>query len=535
MKKCNFLYIHIILKFLGYEHNKEKCRSVYIRITKTGYVKYLLFIYLFILNFFGFARPFIKVNKNFILFKFITGIIILVFESDTNSSIKFKKQKKKVNNNNEEIYDIAVIGSGPGGSIASLRSLEKGKRVILIEAGSIFSPGTIEHHSLDQTTNQFKNQGMNFCYGNVPMLFAEGSTYGGGSEVNSGLYFKLTEPYRRSFLDKCKIQEEEWSRYEKKVEEMLFVQKAPSGTFDNLKSALVEGSNKMGLICEEVPRWRTYEPVEDHKSMQATYLKKAEQKGLDVLSESEVKKILPNKDYIKIECLSEENTIFIKTKKVVLSSGTIGTPQILKNSGLLKDKIYFNFHPMNRAVAEYTEDVNEGDLFPPYQSWTRDYKFKFGYSVSTYPFVKATLASLGKQNDYPDERRLVCYFSSTVLESSEGRLFNIAGNLTPFCYLKKGDRKKIKEGFTILKDLLSSSNIVNLWPKTDLSPMTTVHIFGSLPLNRTNDFSELGELKKDPRIKVCDASLLPEAPWGNPQAVVMVLNEILIDKWLDAY
>jgi len=40
-------------------------------------------------------------------------------------------------------------------------------------------------------------------------------------------------------------------------------------------------------------------------------------------------------------------------------------------------------------------------------------------------------------------------------------------------------------------------------------------------------------LKKDPRIKVCDASLLPEAPWGNPQAVVMVLNEILIDKWLN--
>ena len=61
------------------------------------------------------------------------------------------------------------------------------------------------------------------------MLYAEGSTYGGGSEVNSGLYFKLTEPYRSSFLDKCKISEDEWAKYEKKLKN-LYVQKAPTGT-----------------------------------------------------------------------------------------------------------------------------------------------------------------------------------------------------------------------------------------------------------------------------------------------------------------
>jgi hypothetical protein len=25
---------------------------------------------------------------------------------------------------------------------------------------------------------------------------------------------------------------------------------------------------------------------------------------------------------------------------------------------------------------------------------------------------------------------------------------------------------------------------------------------------------------------------MPTAPWGNPQAVMMVLNEILFDRWL---
>ena len=187
---------------------------------------------------------------------------------------------------------------------------------------------------------------------------------------------------------------------------------------------------------------------------------------------------------------------------------------------------------MNRAVVEYEDVVNDGDLFPPYQAWTTDYIYKFGYSVSTYPYVKATLASLGKTNNLPIEGKLVSYFSSTVLENSNGRLFNIFGKLIPFCYTSKKDRKKIVKGFNILLDLLKSTNINDIWPKSKVSPMTTVHVFGSMPLNVSKDIGELGELKNDNRIKICDASLLPHAPWGNPQAVVMVLNEILMNKWL---
>ena len=116
--------------------------------------------------------------------------MILVFESRSISSKK-EQDKKEDNNLQNKVYDIAVIGSGPGGAIAALRSIEAGKSVVLIESGSFYPPGTIEHHSLNQTNNQFKDQGMSFCYGNIPILFAEGSTYGGGSEVNSGLYLSL--------------------------------------------------------------------------------------------------------------------------------------------------------------------------------------------------------------------------------------------------------------------------------------------------------------------------------------------------------
>ena len=162
------------------------------------------------------------------------------------------------------------------------------------------------------------------------MLFTEGETYGGGSEVNSGLYFKLTEPYRSAFLTKCNIDEEEWQYFEKIVEKKISVQKSPQGSLDNVKSALLEGAQNKGLVCEEVPRWRSYEPVEEHKSMQVTYLKESEEKDIDIFTESKVIKILPKKDCIEIIIISNNKKNTIKAKNIVLSAGTIGTPQILK-------------------------------------------------------------------------------------------------------------------------------------------------------------------------------------------------------------
>ena len=58
---------------------------------------------------------------------------------------------------------------------------------------------------------------------------------------------------------------------------------------------------------------------------------------------------------------------------------------------------------MLRCVVDYGEPVNQGDLFPSFLSWTKDFKFKFGYAVSTFPFIKAVMASFGeitKLNNY---------------------------------------------------------------------------------------------------------------------------------------
>tara|TARA_B100001121_G_scaffold32490_2_gene27107 strand:- start:12746 stop:14389 length:1644 start_codon:yes stop_codon:yes gene_type:complete len=537
---CNFKNIHLFTNYLKYDLDCLNCSLVKERIEKTGILKNIIFLYIFLLNKLTFLQ---KILRNNSLNKFIYGLIILLYESKITESDLTSINNKRQNDQREfkpsEIFDVIIVGSGPGGSLAANELTNKYPKVLLIESGDNFNQEAVKHHSYLQTKFQFKNEGMTFCLGNIPMIYAEGSTLGGGSEVNSGLYFKLVDPYKTKLLEACNLDIEEWSIAEKEIEYSLSVQNDPNFDINSSNSVLHIGSLKNDLYSNEIPRWKKYKPLEEHQSMQVTYIKDALEKGLKIITGCTVTKIdNSKKEFISIYAVNSNNEIIeYKSKKVVLSGGTVGTPKILKKSRLIKGKVNFNFHPMFRMVAENKKEKNTGDLFPPIQSWTKDKVHKFGYSVSTYPYIKATLASLGHINVKNDYKNLACFFSTTTLENSKGRLIFAKNNTIPFIYIKKKDREKIKEGFKLLHKILDKGGATKIWPKSPnkLSPMTTVHLFSSLPISKNDQIGENGELKSDSRIKISDGSILPVAPWGNPQAVIMALNLILMRKWMNKF
>ena len=240
---CNFTNIHFFTNHLNYDLDCFNCSLIKERIENTGILKNVIILYIFLLNKFKFLQ---KILINNSLSKFIFGLIILLYESKIKesdlTSVNNKKQYDQREFDSSEIFDVIIVGSGPGGSLAANELTKKYTKVLLIESGDNFKQDSVKHHSYLQTKFQFKNEGMTFCLGNIPMIYAEGSTLGGGSEVNSGLYFKLVDPYKTKLLKACNLDTEEWSTAEKEIENSLSVQNDPGFDINSSNSVLHIGS-----------------------------------------------------------------------------------------------------------------------------------------------------------------------------------------------------------------------------------------------------------------------------------------------------
>lgn len=461
-----------------------------------------------------------------LLAKFLIGNAMLIMAAEESTDATESKEFLSSNIKNE-IYDVIVIGSGPGGAIAALREAEKGKKVLVIEAGKSYSPGSIEHHSLTQTVNQFANSGLSFVWGIKPVLYAEGRTFGGGSEVNSGLYHRIEGKHRKKILDTVKVSDSDWEKLEELVEQEISVQVSPIEQIPD--HGLVKGALVNGLVTKEIPRWRRYSPIEEHQSMQVTYLHRAKQLGVDFITGTKVKKIQPLKESVTIFAQQDGREINFSSKEVVVSAGTIETPRILLRSRLIENSFPLNFHPMLRAVGMQSSNINDGDLFPSWQAWTDNLEYKYGYSVSTFPYLAATLSSLGERKKHSEEElsKMAAYFSSFAIVDSKAKLMRIGSRLIPVVIWGKNDRNSMRRSTAQLLELLKAGDAIEVWPKKGTSPVTTVHLFGSIPLGISDQIDELGQLISEKRIRISDGSLIPHAPWGNPQGAIMVLCELM--------
>jgi hypothetical protein len=470
----------------------------------------------------------LKIPGLSLFFKFLLGNMSLV----ANSPLSTQPQSSQVFSSPEydftgEVFDLIVIGSGPGGAIAALRAAENGKKVLILEAGSSYVPSSIQHHSLDQTELQFKNSGLSFIYGLTPVIYAEGRTLGGGSEVNSGLYHRLEGQHRVDVLKSLEVSDSEWTDLELLVESELSVQTNPKSIEPN--HGLILGARQSNLITREIPRWRIYEPEEQHQGMQQTYLKKALDKGVSFKTGEKVIR-LNRTDYLEV--FSAKDHLSIKkyrSRELVLSCGTIETPSLLNSSGFLDRNLPLNFHPMIRAVASQDMSINEGDLFPSWQAWTKDLKYKYGYSVSTYPYLSATLKSFGELEEFSVESlsTMAAYFASFALEDSRARLTRFRNRLVPNIVWGKKDRESIDHVSETLRQVLERGKASRVWPQVGRSAVTTVHLFGSLPIHGCSLIDNRGRLLREPRIRISDGSLFPRAPWGNPQGPIMVMCELM--------
>ncbi len=271
-------------------------------------------------------------------------------------------------------YDYIVIGSGFGGSVASLRLVEKGYRVCVIEAGKRFEPADFPKTSWG--LRKFIWAPQLFCYGIQRIRLLDdvvvlaGAGVGGGSLVYANTLFSPPKPFYEDPL--WSHLNEDWKvelePHFKTARQMLGVVTNPTlyPTDDALREYGEEIGRKEHFKPADVavyfgePGVTVPDPYFDGKGPERTgctqtghcmvgcrdggkntldknYLYLAEQAGLDILPEHKVIDIEVNEDNEYLVS-SEKVTDFIykrkkklRAKGIVFAAGVLGTLELMMN------------------------------------------------------------------------------------------------------------------------------------------------------------------------------------------------------------
>jgi len=275
-------------------------------------------------------------------------------------------------------FDVIVVGSGFGGSVAALRLVEKGYRVAVIEAGRRF-----EDDSLPKTSWRLRKyvwaprlgmrgiQRMHLIRGEAGVLVLAGAGVGGGSLVYANTLYQPPEPF---FKDRQWGHITDWQQeltpfYEqarrmlgvqtnpfmtpadetiKKIAERMGVGETfhltPVGVFfgdeetkagEETEDPYFGGAGPRRTACTACGACMVGCKVGAKNTLVKNYLYLAEQAGVEVLPDTTVNAVVPREGggydvrVGRTGGLLRRKRRTISTEQVVFAAGTYGTQQLL--------------------------------------------------------------------------------------------------------------------------------------------------------------------------------------------------------------
>jgi hypothetical protein len=391
---------------------------------------------------------------------------------------------------------------------------------VVVEAGYSLNP-IAPSHSFQQMFESFANSGQDVILSYPPIPFTQGEAWGGGSEINSGLFHKLPKKVAAQWAANAKMSAQKLESCGDQIAKDLLVSAQEPETLGLYEhSPMIEMGRNLSWEGGVVSRWRTYSGQSYvHHGVSSVYLAGLEPDQIIKGHKVEALKLKPSNIEVKLK--SDSCTHVLLAKKVCLSAGTIETPRLLVKSRLARASDFkFSFHAMIREVAEFNRPVNTMTDIDPHQYWSPDRLQKIGAAVGTPELLKATLRSRGAVFSGNLER-LASYYTSVPSEGIAG-VVKFFGELHPFFIPSKSFKAEVIRAQETLR-----AAIVGAGGKLighGAPSLSTVHIFGTVPIGSSKIIDEKGRLLADPdRVYIRDASLLPTHPLVNPQGPLMQL------------
>lgn len=453
---------------------------------------------------------------------------------------------------------VAVIGSGPGGSITACLLAEAGRDVVLLESAPADPEGDCPPFSPLEMERKYRNGGVTAALGRTRVAYAEAHCVGGGSEINAGLYHRtpdeVLEQWRREFSTVSSGSTDMREHFEACERAVHVSYMPPPLPLASLK--LHEGAQEKGWKAIEAPRWFKYDASADaaggvKQTMSRTFIPRALQAGARLVPNLTARRLtrLGSSWIVEAESVTAggKRRGVVTCDSVFVCAGAIQTPALLLASGIIR-KAGLRVHPSIKVVARFPETVNSRYMgVAVHQVKEFSPRLSFGCSISSAAHLSlAMLDHAGDMREVADHwPRMAAYYVMST--GGHGRVRRLPGHSDPLVSyaLSDADMRDLADGLRKLCEMLFAAGATTLYPSvTGLAPLRgpgdlqrlpdclphgrtnlmTIHLSSSCPMGEKRSITiadSFGRVHDQQNLHIGDASLLCTAPSVNPQGSVM--------------
>ncbi len=414
---------------------------------------------------------------------------------------------------NIEDKDFIIVGSGPGGATVAKELSQREKKVLILEWGDN-----------DPLTGSFWQGAKTLLFPGRSMLFTRqmlGLVRGittGGSTVH---YYATSFPVPFDLLKSYGI---DISDEVKELREELPVAPLKDEMVGPMSKRLMESAQNLGYSWKKLDkfmyqdRWKPeyafghYGDPHQVKWSARMYIEEAVANGAKIINGAKVKKVLfEGNKAIGVEFIRNRKKYHAFAPKVIVSAGGIGTPIILRASGIEGAGYDYFFDPLI-GVRGTVKDFDVPTSEIPMTAGVHIEDEGYMMTDMAHPFATSAMFAAGVfRFQKAFSRRNTLQIMVKAKDELGGKLTDSGGVRK---ILDKTEKQKLRRGYERAKTILKNAGAKGIFKTQYLA----AHPGGTV---KVGDLLDSNLMTKYDNLFVCDCSVIPEA-WGMPPTTTII-------------
>jgi choline dehydrogenase-like flavoprotein len=410
-------------------------------------------------------------------------------------------------------FDAIVVGTGPGGATVARELCRLGKRVLILERGGM----SAVTGSPRQALRELGMPGRSLFLTGRAIAVVRGITTGGSTIYYYGTAFDPPLGMLRRHGVDIEAEVEEAKRE-------LGVGPLPPELIGPRATRIMQSARELGCDWKALPKFHNPErltggrvmgfygaPSYEAKWNARMFVEEATAMGATLSNGAHVRRVLVENGVAGgVELTRDGKTQRAFARHVVVAAGGIGSPMILRASGLRGAGHDFFYDPLICALGSVSGLKGEQEV-PMQAGLLADGE---GYMLTDMmvprPLHMAMSAQVGRFDRMLAHERTL-QIMVKVRDELSGRLTGRGGIRKP---LTREDRDRLDSGYRRAREILANAGAKRIFRSWYMAahPGGTVKVGDLLDADLRTEYEGL---------YVCDASVIPEA-WGRPPTLTLV-------------